>query len=167
LASCYDSSDAALVKCADSAESDVIVAGYSAVVSSLNFDVEALLKSATLRRLHVEPGLVNEIVVLELVVAVAEYHELSPKWVVVVQLGIEAAVVVVVADDFESFDLSGIEAVELELVVMYFLNVHNPTDQAANDHKQDVVDAEQWVYVNFDAELRSRKLVVSEPAVVA
>lgn len=125
------------------AVSDETVVESSAGNSSL-VDAEMRPMNVTWMRLHVEFAMVSEIVGIELVVA--ECHE-SIRAQVVGLMEIDATVVVVVvvavgsaavADDFGSFDLSGIVSAELELVVIDLPNDHNPFDLVVSDRRQDV-----------------------------
>lgn len=149
----------------DPAEFDGIVVVSSAGYSSLA-DVEMRQMNVTLSWPHVEFAMVNEIVGIELAVA-AEYRE-SNRGQEAVLMEIDAIVVVAVgpaavADDFESFDLSGIVSAELELVAIDLPNGHSPFDRAGNDRRQDV---ELLVCEKFDVELRSRTLEALEFVVV-
>lgn len=128
-------------------------AGYSSLVGA-----EMRQMNVTLMQPHVELAMVCEIVGIELVAV--EYRESIQEQVVVVLMEIDATAVVAVgsaavADDFESFDLSGIVSAELELVVIDSPNDHIPFDQAGNDRRQDV---ERLVCEKSDVELHSHTL---------
>jgi hypothetical protein len=143
----------------------VSTAGYSSLVG-----VEMRQTNVTLTKPHVEFAMVYEIVGIELVAA--EFRE-SIREQEVVLMEIDATVVVVVAaavgsavvaDDFESFDLSGIVSAELELAAIDLPNDHSPSDRVGNDRRQDV---ELLVCEKFDVELHSHTLEALEFVVVA
>lgn len=103
--------------------------------------------------------MVNEIVGIEL----AEYRE-SSRERVAEPMEIDATAVESAADDFESFDLSGIVSAELELVAVDLPSDRSPSDRAVSGRRQDV---ELMVCEKFDVELRSRTLEAWEFVVVA
>lgn len=164
MATCHGSFDGSSVLDYELEPIDVIAVDLPAA-NSLRTDVVAKLPQnvEALKKRHVESGLVNEIVELELAAVVVEYHESSPKRELVL-MEIDVVVVAAVAvDDFESFVPNVIGFVGLELVVIDLLNGHSRSDQVVmhvSDHRRDAVDVEQLVCENFDVVLHSRKLLV-------